>query len=604
MNGKVSYDHAQQISIVVSKMWARTRADDKRSLQFVRQTSTVINPRILSGEEEHQMLALRALNILLQGSFEAGGDVIKDNAEIYRIVSKLLCSKDSTIQQTAAETVALMSSDKKMCYNLAGQNFNILKTLYKSPNVEDSVKLRTLVAMSKMCASSGGDVNKNIIAEGAGARIFKQIRALLVKNPTEEARKWAIEALAYLTIDAEVKHNLVHDDEQMKIICDYSTNPSPSTSYSLSCIFMNATNSYDQPDVAPEMQRIAEYAKQNVPQAHELDSEENLKTRISKLVAAGVPSVLSACSTSDSERTREFLARSYFGIISSDEGANCGAVVQQGGTRALLNLFGENTIEGKRYAAHSIAKIAIKMNPALAFSGQRAMDACRPCISLIESTNENTFLVYDGLMGLTNLASVSDSVRERIIREGGCHHIDFQMLEDNEALRRAATQAICNLALSDKFKERYLPEVKDSTEPVDRLKAVFVFCADEEYHTRVAALGALAYLTSDTRICKCIMNIGSFEEVVMETVLLEDQGIRHRLLVILQNMLASDKEIAEKIINTQIFECLLALQMGLGTQGGVMKDILNNCMAAAKHWGLIQSNPGDYVYTTPQQPSS
>ena len=85
------------------------------------------------------------------------------------------------------------------------------------------------------------------------------------------------------------------------------------------------------------------------------------------------------------------------------------------------------------------------------------MDACRPCISLIESTNENTFLVYDGLMGLTNLASVSDSVRERIIREGGCHHIDFQMLEDNEALRRAATQAVCNLALSDKFKERYLP---------------------------------------------------------------------------------------------------------------------------------------------------
>ena len=146
--------------------------------------------------------------------------------------------------------------------------------------MEDSVKLRTLVAMSKMCASSGGDVNKNIIAEGAGARIFKQIRALLVKNPTEEARKWAIEALAYLTIDAEVKHNLVHDDEQMKIICDYSTNPSPSTSYSLSCIFMNATNSYDQPDVAPEMQRIAEYAKQNVPQAHELDSEENLKTRL------------------------------------------------------------------------------------------------------------------------------------------------------------------------------------------------------------------------------------------------------------------------------------------------------------------------------------
>ena len=28
-----------------------------------------------------------------------------------------------------------MASDKKMCYNLAGQNFNLLKTLYKSTEV-------------------------------------------------------------------------------------------------------------------------------------------------------------------------------------------------------------------------------------------------------------------------------------------------------------------------------------------------------------------------------------------------------------------------------------------------------------------------------------
>ena len=71
--------------------------------------------------------------------------------------------------------------------------------------IEDSVKLRALVGMSKMCASSGGDVTRNIIADGAGQRIFKQIRQLLLKNPTEEARKWVIEALAYLTIDAEVR---------------------------------------------------------------------------------------------------------------------------------------------------------------------------------------------------------------------------------------------------------------------------------------------------------------------------------------------------------------------------------------------------------------
>ena len=52
-------------------------------------------------------------------------------------------------------------------------------------------------------------------------------------------------------------------------------------------------------------------------------------------------------------------------------GKHCGAVVQLGGTRALLNLFNNNSKEGKTIAAHAIAKIAIKMDPSLAFAGQR-----------------------------------------------------------------------------------------------------------------------------------------------------------------------------------------------------------------------------------------
>ena len=60
-----------------------------------------------------------------------------------------------------------------------------------------------------------------------------------------------------------------------------------------------------------------------------------------------------------------------------------------------------------------------------------------------------------------------------------------------------------------------------------------MFCGDEEYHTRIAALGAVAYLTSDVRICKCIINIGSFEEIVKETICIEDQGQLVRLFVCL-----------------------------------------------------------------------
>lgn len=40
---------------------------------------------------------------------------------------------------------------------------------------------------------------------------------------------------------------------------------------------------------------------------------------------------------------------------------------------------------------------------------------------MIDSTKQDEFLIYDGLLALTNLASVGNSVRERIMREKGCH---------------------------------------------------------------------------------------------------------------------------------------------------------------------------------------
>ena len=35
--------------------------------------------------------------------------------------------------------------------------------------------------------------------------------------------------------------------------------------------------------------------------------------------------------------------------------------------------------------------------------------------------------------------------------------------------------------------------------------------------------------------------------------------------------------------------------------GKPMLDIIGNCMAAAKYWGVIQKNPGDMAYIAPAQ---
>eukprot|EP00116_Pleurobrachia_bachei_P004387 sb/3464649/ len=89
---------------------AIVKIDGKDTLNFVKQITQQITPRFLSGEEEHQMFGLRALNVILQGSFEAGGDIVKDTTELYRVLSKLLCSNDTDVQRTAAESVALIAS--------------------------------------------------------------------------------------------------------------------------------------------------------------------------------------------------------------------------------------------------------------------------------------------------------------------------------------------------------------------------------------------------------------------------------------------------------------------------------------------------------------
>ena len=41
--------------------------------------------------------------------------------------------------------------------------------------VDNDIKLRALVAMSKMNASSGGNIHQKIVADGAGQRLHKQV---------------------------------------------------------------------------------------------------------------------------------------------------------------------------------------------------------------------------------------------------------------------------------------------------------------------------------------------------------------------------------------------------------------------------------------------
>lgn len=88
------------------------------------------------------------------------------------------------------------------------------------------------------------------------------------------------------------------------------------------------------------------------------------------------------------------------------------------------------------------------MNPEVAFPGQRVLEVIRPFISLLHpdcSALEN----FEALMALCNVAQMNETARQRILKEEGFSKIEHYMFEDHEHLCRAATQCMCNFALSD-----------------------------------------------------------------------------------------------------------------------------------------------------------
>lgn len=76
------------------------------------------------------------------------------------------------------------------------------------------------------------------------------------------------------------------------------------------------------------------------------------------------------------------------------------------------------------------------------------LELVRPIIKLLKierSALEN----FEALMALTNLASISEIVRRRILKEDGFSQVEQYLFEEHPMLRRAATECMCNLVVQE-----------------------------------------------------------------------------------------------------------------------------------------------------------
>ena len=576
----VSNNCRMNISMTLSTLYNAIQGRDDKGLRdsFKEQCKSFVLSRIKMADVHNQLGTLSALACLLQGVVEIGNEIFSQEF-VLQLPLEMAESSDVTSQSLAAEVLTLAASDKSRCQGLMDKGLPALKTLYHSK--DDGVQVKALVGLCKLGSTGGGNVNARPFAEGATLKLEKTCRKYLVSTKKgEDLRKWAAEGIAFLSLDAEVKEALIRDEQALKELFKLVSSPDKSLLYGIVSIFVNLTNSYDKPEKNPELEELGKFAGENVPKEHEMDGIKYVKNRVSVLLKCGIiVSLNELAASSESKAIREQVSRVFLALC--EEPSNRGYVIQQGGVKSLIPLSLENTEKGKLIASQALAKIGITNNPQLAFSGQRILEVIRPMVQLLKS--ESGLQQFEGLMSLTNLASVSDEVRQRIIREGAVPLMEGLMFEEEELIRRASTEALCNMIQEEEVQLRF------HGDDMERVKLWMLFSGEDDEQLARAASGGLAQLSHDPKICQKIMEVKSATEILKELVTKDSNELMFRGMYILANLMEASREIAEKIIQDDFMEVFMAYVQGESPDN--VKAQAERALKKGVEYGLIMPNP-------------
>ncbi|XP_072022397.1 LOW QUALITY PROTEIN: protein unc-45 homolog B-like [Amphiura filiformis] len=569
------WQYRMHTSVAMDKIYEEMGSDKNRNY-FKDLINKYLSEKFSANLMESNMEALTAISALLQGPYDVGQELLSKEG-VMQVMVAMAASPEPLHQRIALETIIHSAKKKDKCTGVLQAGVEIMKTLYESKN--DHIRVRALVGLCKIGSSGGSDYSVKLFADGSTVALSKEARRFLKSAKKDhDIKKWAAEGIAYLSLDGDVKEELVDDSQALKAVIQLAQSGDDTVLYPIISMFVNLTNSYDTEKIDPEMIKLAEYAKQHIPQTHPKDDKEYVTKRVKKLLKEGIVTALVALSRTDSHSSRELLSRVYLAIVEDED--HRGLVVQQGGAKALLPLGIDGNEVGKAKAAHALAKIAITMNPEIAFPGQRSLELVRILISLLHverSGLEN----FEALMALTNLAGLNDSIRTRIIKEEGLSKIEHYMWEDHEMLRRAATECMCNIVVNEQAADLHCLEN-------DRVKLLTIYLGEEDPATAKAAAGALAILSHREEVCTKILTPKAWLELLQSVCASEDPDMRIRGVHIIANMIDSNKEVAAAVVQTSLLEILMALAQDTKLQSMGIKERVEFALKRAAEWELIK----------------
>ncbi|XP_077452285.1 protein unc-45 homolog A [Stigmatopora argus] len=571
-------------SVLLTKLYDDLQSDKQRE-NFNKLCEDYVRQHFNQTGLNGKLRAIQTVSVLLQGPSDVGNQTLEMSGMMDAVIS-LCASEDVIHQQVAVEALIHAAGKAKRASFITANGVTLLKDLYKKSE-NDRIRVRALVGLCKLGSAGGTDFSMKQFAEGSTLKLSKQCRKWLCNEslpPT--SRRWSVEGLAYLTFDADVKEDLVEDKTALQAMFELAKSEDKTVLFAVGSTLVNCTNSYEVEKPDPQMLELAKYAKQHVPEEHPKDAASYVNKRLIKLLEAGVVSALVCMVKNESpaltEACRECIARVFLALVERQE--DRGTVVAHGGGKALIPLASENTDAGKVKAAQALSKITITSNPEIAFPGERIYEVVRPLVSLL---NLHCTLLqnFEALMALTNLAGISERLRQKIIKEKAVPKIEGYMFEEHDLVRAAATECMCNLILSTEVQKLFLSTGSD------RLKLLVLYCGEDDERLRKAAAGTLAMLTAEQpELCAHIITTTThWLEILQALLLSEISDLRHRGAVIIFNMMQAERSLAETLIESEVLEILSVLAKGKQVEPEPASKVAQNCLDKAIAYGIIKN---------------
>ena len=95
-----------------------------------------------------------------------------------------------------------------------------------------------------------------------------------------------------------------------------------------------------------------------------------------------------------------------------------------------------------------MAKTLITTNPHMLSEHQR-LGAIKPLVMICkDSTGATNLQQFETLLALTNILSCGEAEHEKFAAEKGVHAVHYLIFSEHLMVRRAATEALCNMASS------------------------------------------------------------------------------------------------------------------------------------------------------------